>query len=137
MRTETPSACGGIVQLDFEMVNKINKGETYQYILPFLFGFLMRPCCSIPALLTFLGIGGVGISIILEPYRVWFIAAAGCFFTISFYQNFIRNRNRTGALVWILSVLTAGIIYLESGWGMLRKDWKTSRLEGMNMKDNT
>jgi copper chaperone CopZ len=72
-------------------------------------GFLVRPCCLIPMALAVLGASGVGVAAALAPYRLWFLVLAAGFFSVSFYWNFIRNRNRAGMVVWGLSVLIAGV----------------------------
>jgi len=86
-----------------------------QHSAHFVVGFLSRPCCSIPAALALLGAGGTGIAAAFAPWRLWFMAAAGVFFAVSFYWNFIRNQNRAGMVVWGLSLaLAIGIWVLPS-----------------------
>lgn len=85
-----------------------------KHLASFLIGFLVRPCCSIPLLFAVLGLSGAGLAAALAPYQKWFLGLAVIFFTVSFYFNFIRNRNRAGMIVWALSVLVAAIVLLGS-----------------------
>ena len=78
----------------------------------FVAGFMVRPCCVIPAALAVLGLSGAGIAAAIVPYRSWFLLMAVAFFSVSFYWNFIRNHNRPGMVVWSLSVLLAGAILM-------------------------
>lgn len=73
-------------------------------------GFLMRPCCAIPAALALLGLGGAGVAAALAPFRPSFLLLAVVTFSVSFYLNFIRNRNRAGMFVWTFSALVAGAL---------------------------
>lgn len=84
--------------------------QVARHSLTFLAGFLMRPCCAIPAALALLGLGGAGVAAALEPFRPWFLLLAVATFSVSFYLNFIRNRNRAGMTVWAFSVLIAGAL---------------------------
>jgi len=78
----------------------------------FLAGFLVRPCCVLPAALAVVGTSGAGVASVIAPYRPWFLAMAVVFFGVSFYWNFVRNHNRAGMAVWGVSVLIAGALLL-------------------------
>ena len=109
-----------------------------RHMLSFVIGFLVRPCCSIPLLLAVLGVSGAGIAAALAPYRLWFLLMASGFFSVSFYWNFIRSRNRAGMVVWALSVLVAVAILLGpqvwSMFGYARHEFGSSpRVTGTGM----
>lgn len=89
-----------------------NAFDALRHSRSFLVGFLVRPCCSIPAALSLLGLSGAGVAAVLAPWHTAFLALAAAFFAVSFYMNFIRNRNRAGMIVWALSVLLAAGILL-------------------------
>jgi len=89
--------------------------STLNHALTLVGGFLIRPCCVIPAALAAAGAGGAGAAAALAPYRPWLLAVAGLFFAGSFYWNFIRNRNRPGMVVWGVSALIAATLLLGPG----------------------
>jgi len=70
-------------------------------------GFVCRPCCSIPAAAALIGTGGTGAATVVAPWREWFLAGALAFFGVSFYWNFVRNRNPAGMTVWAVSFTIA------------------------------
>lgn len=86
--------------------------HTLRHAFSFLVGFLVRPCCSIPLALALFGLSGAGIAAALAPWRTVFLALAAAFFAVSFYFNFIRNRNRAGMIVWALSVAFSTVLLL-------------------------
>ena len=81
-----------------------------QHALTFSAGFLVRPCCVIPAALAVAGASGAGVAAAVAPYRPWFLLIAVALFGASFYWNFIRNRNRAGMAVWALSAVIAALL---------------------------
>ncbi len=83
-----------------------------RHALSFSVGFLVRPCCSIPLALALFGLGGAGIAAALARWRTVFFALTATFFAVSFYFNFIRNRNRAGMIVWALSVGFSTVLLL-------------------------
>lgn len=85
----------------------------WRHSLSLVAGFLVRPCCSIPLALAFLGIGGAGVAAALAPYRALFLVVAAVFFSVSFYLNFIRNRNRSGMIVWGVSLGLSSLLLLS------------------------
>ena len=80
------------------------------HALTFTAGFLVRPCCVIPAALAVIGASGAGVAAAVAPYRPWFLLIAAIFFGASFYWNFIRNRNRAGMAVWAASLIIAALL---------------------------
>lgn len=112
----------------------IRASNALRHALSFSVGFLVRPCCSIPLALALFGLGGAGIAAALAPWRTVFLALAATFFAISFYFNFIRNRNRAGMIVWALSVGFSTVLLLGpalAGGGLHRAG---KRGEIRNMK---
>lgn len=102
--------------------------QVIKHSLTFLAGFLMRPCCVIPAALALLGVGGAGVAAALAPFRLWFLLLAAAIFSVSFYLNFIRNRNRAGMVVWALSVLIAGALLVGPElWAQTSPSGKTNK----------
>ncbi len=94
---------------------------TLHHSLTFVVGFLVRPCCVVPAALATVGTGGAGVAAALAPLRPWLLLAAAGFFSVSFYLNFIRNRNRPGMVVWGVSMtIAAGLLLGPSASALVR-----------------
>ena len=93
-----------MVQVDTERVMLVTALQRAGTLVA---GFLMRPCCSMPAALAVTGAGGAGVAATVAEYRLWFMLAATLLLGVSFYWNFIRNRNRVGMAVWAVSALVA------------------------------
>ncbi len=114
----------------------VTSKTAFQHAISFAVGFLLRPCCSIPAALALLVISGAGVAAVLAPYRLWFVLLAILFFSISFYWNFLRNRNRAGMVVWGLSVFVAAAILLGPDVQAMVAREKQEQQEVLTMRDN-
>ena len=94
----------------------------FQHGLTFGLGFLVRPCCVVPAVMAVLGLSGAGFAATIAPYRGWFLVLAAGFFGVSFYFNFLRNHNWAGMVVWALSALVAAGLLLGPALGQAAPD---------------
>jgi hypothetical protein len=59
-----------------------------------VFGFLSRPCCSLPFFLSLAGLSSSSLVLMLQPYRYIFLATGLVAFAVSGYFTF-RMRGAT------------------------------------------
>lgn len=82
-----------------------------------IFGFLSRPCCSIPFFYSLFGLGSSGIAAALEPYRVLFLIIALISFSIGGYLTFrVRGAVFNKAFFVASVTLTFIFLYLPKIW---------------------
>ena len=77
-------------------------------------GFLMRPCCVLPAALSVAGLGTAGIGGVIETYRGSFLLASALFLTASMWITFRRD----GGVLNKTLAATASLVgfAIAAGW---------------------
>ena len=57
---------------------------------------LSAACCLGPLVLAFLGLGGAGMALALEPYRLYFLAGTAFLLGFGFYHMYWRQQAECG-----------------------------------------
>ena len=95
-----------------------------------LFALLASSCCILPLVLTFLGVGSLGLSTILLPYKGILMGVTGVVLTAAFYFTYRKPKDcddgscevpRPNMLrfsritLWLVTVLVIAMYVYESG----------------------
>lgn len=57
---------------------------------------LSAACCLGPLVLAFLGLGGAGMALALEPYRLYFLGGTALLLAFGFYHTYWRQQAECG-----------------------------------------
>lgn len=75
-------------------------------------GFLTRPCCAGPALLSVLGVSSVGLADVFSTYRGLWMAVAGALLATTVWINVRRDGG------WFNKSIAVSAAVLGFGWSM-------------------
>ena len=77
-------------------------------------GFLTRPCCIVPAAMSFAGVGSARLSSLLAQYHGLFLFASASLLGVSCVVNFRRDGGGFNKALTVIAALIAFIA--ASGW---------------------
>jgi len=81
-------------------------------MLASILGFLARPCCSIPFLLSVLGVGSSSLGLLLTPYSDLFLTTGMIGFAISAYFTFRARGGIFNKVFFVISFLTTFVFIM-------------------------
>jgi hypothetical protein len=81
-------------------------------------GFMLRPCCAGPALLSVFGVGGSSVAMFLASHRMLFLVLSTIMLVTSACINF-RRRGGTFNKVLVLAATSAAFVIAARATGVL------------------